>query len=325
MSKKGENITKRKDGRWEARILKGYKQDGSAIYKSLYANSYSQVKAKKTEYLSVFISDKTKKFNQNDTFDNILSLFLQYKKYQVKESTFACYCNIIEKQIRPSLGCLKAYKIDNITIEKFIEEKLMCGRLDKKGGLTRKSVKDILTVLSLVLKYADKTGLMNITRIHYSLPKIEKEEIEIFTAEEETTLTNFAITSNNFQKFGVCLALYTGLRIGELCALQWKNIDLENSLIVVKNTLTRITDTDKFTTRKTKIIIDAPKTIAGKRSIPIPSFLLPKLRAFCCGGTSDNDYFLTGTKKYIEPSNYYTRFPDDFMYEQMQKVQFPLP
>lgn len=322
MSKKGENITKRKDGRWEARILKGYKQDGRAIYKSLYANSYSQVKAKKTEYLSVFIPDKTKKFNQNDTFDNILSLFLQYKKYQVKESTFACYCNIIEKQIRPSLGCLKAYKIDNITIEKFIEEKLICGRLDKKGGLNRKSVKDILTVLSLVLKYADKTGLMNITRIHYSLPKIEKEEIEIFTAEEETTLTNFAITSNNFQKFGVCLALYTGLRIGELCALQWKNIDLKNSLIVVKNTLTRITDTDKITTRKTKIIIDAPKTIAGKRSIPIPSFLLPKLRAFCCEETSDNDYFLTGTKKYIEPSNYYVKYQKWLKEMQLSKRTF---
>jgi len=307
MSKKGENIRKRKDGRWEARVLKGYRQDGRAIYKSLYASSYSKVKAKKTEYLSVFNFSELKN-NENTFFDTVLSQFLQYKKYQVKESTYACYSNIIEKHIRPSIGMLKIKKIDSVVIEQLIDEKLNYGRIDRRGGLSRKTVKDMLTVLSLVLKYANKTGLMNVGQIHYSLPKIEKEEIEIFTAEEELTLTNFALSSNDFQKFGVCLALYTGLRIGELCALQWGSIDLEKSLIFVKNTLMRITDTDKKSIRKTKIIIDSPKTVAGRRAIPIPSFLLPKLYDLYGDYKNKQDYFLTGTAKYIEPSNYYVKY-----------------
>ena len=185
MSKRGENITKRRDGRWEARVLKGYNQDGRAIYKSLYAPSYSEVKAKKIEYMALFNLKEIKKNSDSGVFDTILSLFLQYKKYQVKESTFACYTNIIDKHIRPALGIMKIQKIDSVVIESFIDEKLNSGRIDNSGGLSRKTVKDILTVLSLVLKYANKIGLMNISQIHYSLPKIEKEEIEIFSTDEE--------------------------------------------------------------------------------------------------------------------------------------------
>lgn len=308
MSKRGENITKRKDGRWEARVLKGYNQDGRAIYKSLYAPSYSEVKAKKIEYMALFNLEESKKNSDSGVFDTVLSLFLQYKKYQVKESTFACYTNIIDKHIRPTLGIMKTRKIDSVVIESFIDEKLNSGRIDNSGGLSRKMVRDILTVLSLVLKYAQKIGLMNINQIHYSRPKLQKEEIEIFSIDEETVITDFAISNNDYQKFGVCLALYTGLRIGELCALRWKNIDLDNSLIFVKNTLMRITDTDQSSKKKTKIIMDSPKTVAGKRAIPIPSFLLPKLQELYGENKNDNDFFLTGTTKYIEPSNYYVKY-----------------
>ena len=308
MSKKGENITKRKDGRWEARILKGYNQDGRAIYKSLYASSYSKVKSKKIEYMSLMNLEKNKKNSDGGIFDTVLSLFLQYKKYQVKESTFACYTNIIDKHIRPSLGIMRICKIDSAVIEHFINEKLNSGRIDHSGGLSRKTVRDILTVLSLVLKYANKIGLMNINQIHYSFPRIENKEIEIFTTDEEAIITNFAVSSNDFQKFGVCLALYTGMRIGELCALQWENIDLDHSLIFVKSTLMRISNTDKKSKQRTKIIIDTPKTVAGKRAITIPSFLLPKLYELYGEKKNDLDFFLTGTTKYIEPSNYYVKY-----------------
>ena len=165
MSKRGENITKRKDGRWEARVLKGYGQDGRAIYKSLYAHSYSEAKAKKTEYIALFTLEGLKCESDDGLFDTVLSLFLQYKKYQVKESTYACYSNIIEKHIRPTLGIMKIRRIDSAVIEHFINEKLERGRIDDLGGLSRKTVRDILTVLSLVLKYAEKLGLMNINQI----------------------------------------------------------------------------------------------------------------------------------------------------------------
>ena len=79
MSKRGENITKRKDGRWEARVLKGYNQDGRAIYKSLYAPSYSEVKAKQIEYMALFNLEEIKKNSDSGVFDTVLSLFLQYK------------------------------------------------------------------------------------------------------------------------------------------------------------------------------------------------------------------------------------------------------
>lgn len=306
MSKRGENITRRKDGRWEIRILKGHNTDGRAIYKYLYAHTYSEARKKKIEYVTNCIHKEER--NGSCLFDTILTLFLQHKKYQVKESTYACYCNIIEKHIRPTLGIIKADNINSVSIQCFIDNKLNHGRIDKSGGLSRKTVKDILTVLSLVFKYGEKIGLMNTVKIHFSMPKIEKQEIEIFTADEETVITNFAVSSNDFQKFGVCLALYTGLRIGELCALKWKNIDLDNSLIFVKSTLMRITNTDKKSFQKTKIIVDSPKTVAGKRTIPIPSFLMPKLYELYGENKSSKDFFLTGTTKFIEPSNYYVKY-----------------
>ncbi len=151
MSKRGENITKRKDGRWEARVLKGYNQDGRAIYKSLYASSYSKVKAKKIEYAALFNFEEIKKNSDNGIFDTVLTLFLQYKKYQIKESTFACYTNIIDKHIRPILGQMKIRKIDSIVIERFIDSKLNNGRIDKSGGLSRKTVKDIISRNTVVV------------------------------------------------------------------------------------------------------------------------------------------------------------------------------
>ena len=197
MSKRGENITKRKDGRWEARILKGYGQGGRAIYKSLYGSSYSEAKTKKTEYLALHNLEKNNVNNNSIFFDVILSLFLQYKKHQVKESTFACYTNIINKHIRPALGNMKADKINSVIIEHFIDKKLSNGRIDQAGALSRKTVKDILTVLSLVLKYANKIGLMNISRIHYSLPKIVQEEVEVFSIDEETVILRYYKRSRN--------------------------------------------------------------------------------------------------------------------------------
>lgn len=307
MPRKGENITKRKDGRWEARVLKGYDLKGRAVYKSLYAHSYSEAKEKKAEYMTLFNLGKVNK-TVNKSFDSVLSLFLQYKKHQVKESTYACYTNIINNHIRPVLGHVKIHSIDSTTIEQFADEKLNNGKKGREGGLSKKTVRDILTVLSLILKYANTLGIMNTDQLHYSMPKLENKEIEIFSPEEEAAITNFAISSNSSVKFGVCLALYTGMRIGELCALQWKNIDLDNSLIFVKSTLMRISNTDKNGCTKTKIIIDSPKTSAGKRVIPIPSFLLSELHELYGTGKDGEAFFLTGTAKYLEPSNYYVKY-----------------
>lgn len=306
MSKRGENITKRKDGRWEARILKGYTQEGKAMYKSLYAYSYSEAKAKKLEYL-MHLSEKNE-IAETGTFGEVLSMFLQHKKYQVKESTFACYSNIIEQHLRPEFGKIPLSKLDSNLIENFIAEKLTCGRKDRSGGLSGKTVRDILMVFSLILKYADNTGLIKIGRIHYALPQSEKKEVNIFTLEEEKILTVYSIASDNCQKFGMCLSLYTGLRIGELCALQWKNLDLDKALIYVRGTLMRINNTDKDSNSKTKIVINTPKTSAGRRAIPIPSFLIPKLVELRGANQREEDYFLTGTEKYIEPSNYYVKY-----------------
>ena len=99
--------------------------------------------------------------------------------------------------------------------------------------------------------------------------------------------------------------MLTGIRIGELCALKWKNIDLENETIFVDKTIQRIKVANSIEDKKTKVIIDTPKSPASIRTIPLPQILLHILKNF---KSSDNSHLLTNTQKYIEPRIYQRHF-----------------
>ncbi len=307
MSRRGENITKRKDGRWEARYVKGY-ENGKAVYGYLYGKSYAEAKNKKLEAISTL--NDARRTVSTESFTTLLDSFLLQKKYCVKESTYAHYCNLIESHIRPLLGSIKLCDLSTYVIEQFADEKLKNGKIDDSGGLSSKTVKDLLTLIKSILKYGISKEIVPQSIISFSSPKVIKKEIEILSGNDRANLEQFTMNADNIH-FGIYLCLYTGMRIGEVCALQWNDIDLCNSTISVNKTIQRISNSnaDKEN-RKTKVVIDVPKTEASKRVIPLPFELCQLLTERKHSEYSETNYFLTNSEKYIEPRNYYAKYKE---------------
>lgn len=307
MSKKGENIRKRKDSRYEARYIKGKTDDGKAIWGYVYGKTYKEVKQKKEiKLLDLRLASESKVVSIK--MNSIIDDFLLQEIFQVKESTFAHYKNIIDTHIRPQLGNLNGCEIKSTDIESFTYNKLNNGRLDGYGGLSSKSVKDILTLLKKILKYGVEKNAINDEALHFSLPKTRKNKIQILSKEDLQLIVYKTQTSEDICDFGIYLCLHTGLRIGEICALKWNDFNFNNKTLYINKTMSRIYNTATESNHKTKIIIDTPKTQTSDRIIPLPDFLIePLIQRKQCAVTDDS-YFLTGSQKFIEPRTYYAKY-----------------
>ena len=247
------------------------------------------------------------KHSKTYSFDNLIDDFLCTQKFLVKESTFSHYNNIINTHIRPYFVSFALEEIDIAIIRDFINEKLSSGRIDGTGGLSNKSVKDISSVLKMIIKYGSTKGLLQSSLTEFSVPKERKKDIKILSPQDLRCLENYVYDLEDSYKLGVYICLYTGLRIGEICALQWKDIDFNNKSLKVKKTILRIADVNSPST-KTKIIIDSPKSESSIREIPLPNKLMDILYLHKCKITNEDYYVLTGCEKYIEPRNYYERY-----------------
>ena len=279
MPKRGENIYKRKDGRWEGRYLKPNKK-----YGYIYGNAYKEVKEK----LNIA---KVNLKNENDKskISVLCDKWLEYKEQFIKESSFVKYRNITEKYIKPYFKEIPTNKVDEYIIEDFVKD-----LFDK--GYSAKTVKITLSVLEGVFSYFKVKIDFSFNRF---IPKPEQKEIHILTEKEWIRLERHLSKSEDPCKIGVLTALYTGIRIGELCALKWENIDLSLGIMKIAATLQRIQDFKETTDKKTKIIITEPKTPSAKRIIPLPNFLTMKLKRI--KPKTDTAFLLTGNERFIEP------------------------
>lgn len=230
-------------------------------------------------------------------FDYYIYNWLNSMRFMLKKSTYAHYTQIVKNHISPDLGYIKASNLNTSIIEEYINQKFECGRIDGLGGLSEKSIRDIVVVLRQILSYAN-------IHIQFRLPKIKKKDIKILSKKEQKELEQIVIEMNTTYSLGIVLGLYTGMRLGEVCALQWKDIDLKRKVIHVNETMVRIQEEDND--KKTRIIIDNPKTEHSKREIPINRFLYSHLKAI--EERDKEKYFLTGTRRYIEPRTYYNRY-----------------
>lgn len=302
MSRVGENITKRKDGRWEARYIKGYK-NGEAVYGYLYGKTYEEAKKKKNKAIEQLSCEVCS--NESITFNHIVDSFLSQKKYQVKESTYSHYVWLINSHIRKQFSSISVDEIDSLLIEKFISAELNSGRINKEGGMSPKSVKDTLCLLKSIIKYGVEKGLIaDGTLPAVRSPKVSRGQIDIFSTEECEKIESKAIVSSEMY-YGIYFCLYTGLRIGELCALRWSDIDVLNECIYINRTISRINNTNESGS-KTKIIIDSPKSESSIRVIPLPAKIVSHLSQRY--PENNETYFLTRTNRYIEPRNYYEKY-----------------
>lgn len=305
MSKPGENISKRKDGRWEARYIKGRGEDGKILFGYVYGKSYHEAREKKNTAMGDLLRLEKNAINDECQFETLLDTFLMKKKHSVKESTYSHYCEIIEKHIRPILGQLPASGITSRTIERFTDEKLKSGRLDGCGGLSAKNVRDILSVIKMTLDIALEDEIIT-RKITFAKPRLKTKTIEILSSEEQNSILEL-VSSGDLREFGYYLCLQTGLRIGEICALRWSDIDFEDRLLKVDKTMIRIHDTGSAD-KKTKVIFDLPKTQSSIRMIPLPDLLMRELELRKNCAVSEDSFLLTGTRSYIEPRLYMYSF-----------------
>ena len=293
MPRKGENIFKRKDGRWEARYCKGYELSGKIKYGFCYGRTYKEAKEKVTRCKAALLAGIPQPVTNNrHRFSYFCSEWLLLEKGKVKESTYIKYDTMLNKHILPKLGGCFPLGISTQLVERFKQELL-------DEGLSAKTVRDNLTVLHSILKYtaAQFPGVFPAVDIVY--PKEQKKEARVLAIDEQQRLVTYLQTDMDECKLGILLALFTGLRIGELCALRWESISLQSRTIRVAATMQRLRDEECTAGRKTKVLIGSPKSDTSIRTIP-----LTENAARLCGRYDPHcpaAFLLTGTEQFMEP------------------------
>ena len=263
MPRRGENIYKRKDGRWEARYVKEITADGKKKYASVYADNYKDVKAKQQQHL--LHPAKIVSNSMNLTVNIMIVEWLESIKNQVKPNTYQKYESVCKNHIIDELGLMLVKLISNHTIINFTN------RLREKS-LSAKSINDILIVLGLVFKYAEEEYEISTPKIRYI--KEDNKEMRVLSVDEQLQLTTYLNSNIDVFKLGILIALYTGVRVGELCALKWD--DITDEYIQINKTMMRI----KTDNGKTEIRIGSPKSDSSKRLIPTPQCLLPLINQY---------------------------------------------
>lgn len=225
------------------------------------------------------------------TVERLFSEWCIQQTEHMKESSYARYHHLITTHILPVLGNVRATDITEEMLSTFLREKQRNGRLKGSGGLSPKAILDLRSLLVMVLGKSCSTE-------HLYMPKVHQKLIEILTVREQEVLEQYLYEHMDYETLSVLICMYTGIRIGELCALQWKDISIEDGILKITKALIRIQDTAEGSEYRTKVMITPPKTEKSIRTIPLSDFLIPILAAY----RMPAEYFvLTGTEHYSEP------------------------
>lgn len=299
MPKRGENIYKRKDGRWEARYIKGYDTLGNAQYGYIYAKTYNEVKDRLAE-IKIKLYDQGKRVP--NTFGEYCDEWLTLSRNRVKESTYVKYFGIVNSRLKPGLGSRMPEELNTIIIEKFSNNLLM------HDNLSPKTVRDILTVLHAVIDYGRKQRGSGFIEMDIIYPQSRKSKMRVLSNEEQFKLVQHLMKDMNYTKFGILLALFTGMRIGEICALRWEDIYIEDRFIHVGKTMQRLQKVDEEDAYcKTKIVIGDAKSDTSMRDIPLNEHLAEICKIM--KPDVSKAYILTGKADvYLDPRTLQYRF-----------------
>jgi len=220
MAKRGDNIRKRKDGRWEGRYKKGRAADGRIIYGSVYGKSYKETKSKMEVVARKPIGNVVLK-NKEKTFGEVLTLWISHNRIRLKGGTINKYQNLIDTHIMPELGSIRIADLSATQINAFLDKKLTNGRIDGSGGLSPSYVRSIMLVISAAVKYAVDEGLCMPLKTTVCKPVTSKSELTILSLREQKKLEAALLSNLDMTCAGIFISLHTGLRIGEICSPAW--------------------------------------------------------------------------------------------------------
>lgn len=302
MGRHGENIRKRSDGRWEARYMAYDSEKEGKVCRSVYGHTYEEAKKKRMEALSrdkfyaetENISGQTVDVLQNAAFGTMAEEWLAAVKSEHKASTFEKYSFVYQSYLKPTLGGITLLQVT----EKFVYDSL-----ESCKSVSESLQKSIYGVLNGILKYAAE-------RYHITLPGIKRlsvkrhrKEAETFTKTEQGKLLSVLCSNTDRFKLGILLCLFTGLRLGELCALKWSDIDFSNKTLTIRRTVQRLYV--EGGSAKTALTETSPKSGNSKREIPLQNTIAALLMNF----QNEKEYVFGGDKP-LDPrtmQNHYKR------------------
>lgn len=293
MSRRGDNIRKRADGRWEGRY-RIISADGERHYRSVYGKSYGEVKEK--------LTDKICKANKPELFEEaiesdicfctLLEEWLEDVEKNRKYSTYIKYRSLYQCHIRDlfnedTFNCMSNNYIQN-----------QIANLEISDSIRH----SILAVIKQTMRYAEKQYGYPVPSIANSSLRVKPHSIGIMNRAEQARLMQFLHKDMDISKAGIFVCLSTGLRLGEICSLKWGDIDLERKLLHVSRTVQRIKS--KEGPKKTILLETTPKSVFSNREIPISDTLLSLLLSF---KKSEQEYVLCKNKP-MEPRTYQNHF-----------------
>lgn len=279
MSRRGDNIYHRKDGLWEARYLKEIDIYGKKKYGSVYSRSYTDAKRKRQDALDNILLNQKPVSLRSLTVNELVEEWLFINKARLKLSTYQRYCGYWNNHIKNAVGDLRLLYASPVVIRQYSTGLL-------KKGLSEQTSNSVLIFLHSVMKYGHAQYRLPLPEFKYL--RVEQKEMRVLSLEEQRRLAEYLKKDMDIYKFGVLLTLYTGLRVGELCALRWS--DVQDNCIFVKQTIQRLQKEDG---KGTRLIIGAPKTRKSIRTVPLLSSLDGYIKHFKDAG--EKQEYLLGT------------------------------
>lgn len=246
------------------------------------------------------------------TFAQIVELWKKDKQLYVKKSSYSAYVLLLENHLLPKFA--EVSSIEEEDVQQFVFQKL-------EQGLSQKSIKDVLIVLKMVLKFGAKYKWIQYTPFDIQYPTVrENQSIGVLTRMHQKKVMNYIQEHFTFRNLGVYICLCSGMRIGEICALTWEDIDTDNGIINIRKTIQRIYIIEDGK-RRTELLLDTPKTKNSIREVPMGRDLLRMLKPFK-KIVNPLFYVLTNDAKPTEPRTYRSYYKNLMKQLEIPEIKF---
>jgi len=306
VARRGENIYHRKDGRWEGRYIKGRKPDGKPRFGSVYGPSYGAVKKRLLVLKAAYCESGLSARNTQPFREYQLANLAQKRAGRIKASSYETYYRIVHKHIVPALGNILMHQLTQEHVRQFLAEL-------RVSGLSDGTVSNIFRYLHSVATAALKAGAMERDVCDgIELPKLKHRKVNALSRAQQKAVEDAAMAAIRESDFRcgleVMIALYTGMRVGEICALRWEDVDLDGGVIHVNHTLQRLSlhGHDAQEGSKTAVVIDAPKSESSARAIPVNALLTKLLLEK--RQRAQGEFVVSGGQTHTEPRVLQYRF-----------------
>lgn len=297
MPRRGENVYKRKDGRWEGRILQKNNK-----YRYFYAKTYRGVKEKMKDFQEEDLARPQIDKVETTISDSFLNWIQGDICHQIKPSTYENYQYCVQKYIIPFFSKIEEKQITADTAAQFANF-VRCN-----DGISDSYQRKILTIFKTALKsilknQPDITSIIEAVK----LPKLESCEVQVFSTREQQLIEHAALHARNRRALGLILSFYSGIRLGELCGLRWGDFDWETGTMSVMRTVTRAKNFEQDG-EKTALHIGTPKSRKSARRIPLPTSIVQQAKALGFDQKRDDYFVLSNNAEPLDPRSYQKLF-----------------